>query len=90
MEWHHGIQLWVGVGTTADEGRAHVARGMTKCYNLDFSLFEKYTPIGNAQQIADYLAPFVEAGATTLNLTPCGANPEIELDTIAEVKQLLS
>ena len=89
LDWHHGLQLWVGVGKDAEEGRDHVARKMAKFYKLDFSLFEKYTPTGDAKQIAEYLRPFVEAGATTLNLTPCGANREIEFETVAEVKEIL-
>jgi hypothetical protein len=63
---------------------------MTKFYKLDFELFAKYTPMGTAEQIAEFLQPFVEAGATTLNLTPCGANPELEVETVAQVKELLS
>lgn len=38
----------------------------------------------------DYLRPFVEAGATTLNLTPCGASPELEIEAVAQVKEHLS
>jgi len=88
-QWRHGIQLWVGVGDSHSDARAYVADAMQKFYKLNFDLFERYTPIGNARQIAEFMAPYVRAGATTLNLTPCGPDPETELGTIAEVKKLL-
>lgn len=46
--------------------------------------------MGSAEQIAEFIAPYVDAGATTLNLTPCGPDRETELATIAEVNRLLS
>lgn len=88
--WQHALQLWVGVGADRADGRAHVAARMEGFYKIPFERFEKYTPVGNAEQIAEFLAPYVDAGATTLNLTPCGADPEVEYDTIATVRALLN
>ncbi len=89
VDWQHALQLWVGVGTNPSDARTHVADAMQNFYKLSFDLFERYTPVGNAQQIAEFLAPYVRAGATTLNLAPCGPDRETELGTIAEVKKLL-
>ncbi len=91
--WRHGIQLWVGVGEGANpqvDARTHVAERMSRFYKLDFELFAKYTPLGTAEQIAEFLHPYVEAGASTLNLAPCGANRQLELETMAAVKKLLA
>lgn len=90
VTWRHGLQVWVGVGDDVADARAHVASGMERFYKLPFSAFEKYTPMGSAEQIADFLAPYLDAGASTFNLTPCGADREVELDTIAEVRRLLN
>ncbi|MEM9891403.1 MAG: LLM class flavin-dependent oxidoreductase [Actinomycetota bacterium] len=87
--WQHGLQLWVGVGETVEDGRRHVAKRMADFYKLDFELFARYTPTGTAEEIADFLQPYREAGATTFNLTPCGADPEVEMATIAQVADLL-
>lgn len=87
--WRHGLQVWVGVGADRSEGRAHVAAGMERFYKIPFERFEKYTPVGNAEQIADFLRPYVDAGATTFNLSPCGADRFTEFETIAEVRTLL-
>jgi alkanesulfonate monooxygenase SsuD/methylene tetrahydromethanopterin reductase-like flavin-dependent oxidoreductase (luciferase family) len=89
VRWHHGLQSWLGAGATVTEARGHVARMMEGFYKIDFSAFEKYTPVGGPEQIAERLAPYVEAGAQTLNLTPCGPDPESEIETVAEVKRLL-
>lgn len=88
-DWRHGLQLWIGVGTDAEDGRVHVSRRMAQFYKLDFDAFAKYTPTGTAEQIAEYLYPFVEAGASTLNLTVCGSDPHLEIETVAEISQLM-
>ena len=87
--WQHGIQMWAGVGATPEEGRRHVAEAMQDFYGLSFDLFERYTPTGDARHIAEFVAPYVRAGISILNLTPCGADREVELETIAEVRQLI-
>ena len=89
VRWRHGLQLWVGVGTDPDDGRRHVAERMRRFYKMDFAPFARYTPTGTAEQIAAFLAPYVEAGATLLNLTPCGASRDAEVEAVAAVKRLL-
>ena len=90
VEWQHGLQLWLGVGASPEEGRSHVAATMERFYRMSFEPFERYTPCGAAADIAEFLQPYVDAGATTLNLTPCGPDRATEIETVAEVKQLLS
>lgn len=90
VDMMHGIQLWVGVGETPELGRAAVAEGMEKFYRMPFEPFERYTPVGPAEAIAEFLAPYVDAGASTLNLAPVGPDRATEIATIAEVKRLLA
>ena len=40
-------------------------------------------------RVAESLAPYVQAGATTLNLTPCGPDRDVEIEMTAEIKRLL-
>lgn len=84
VDWTHGAQMWVGVGD-----KKHVAAAMAEFYGLDFAAFERYTPVGDADRIVEFLMPYVEAGAQILNLSPAGANRDAEIETIAEVKRLL-
>ena len=90
VDWRHGLQLWLGVGASPEEGRIHVAATMERFYGMSFEPFERYTPCGTAAGIAEFLQPYVDGGATTLNLTPCGPDRAAEIDTVAEVKQLLN
>ncbi|MEM7274783.1 MAG: LLM class flavin-dependent oxidoreductase [Actinomycetota bacterium] len=90
VRWRHGIQLWVGVGRDPEDARGHIAGRMAEFYKLDFERFARYTPLGTAEDIAEFLRPYVDGGATTLNLAPCGPDRETELATIAKVKELLS
>ena len=85
VDWRHGIQLWVGVGSDPDDGRRHVAEGMQAFYKMPFEPFERYTPCGTADDIAEFLEPYVAAGAAVFNLTPVGPDRETEIATIAEV-----
>ncbi len=89
-DWQHGIQLWVGVGPTTEAATSHVAARMEGFYQVPFSAFAKYTPVGPPEAIAEFLAPYVAAGASTLNLTPCGESPEAETAAIASVRELLA
>ena len=88
--WQHGLQLWLGAGASPAEGRRHVAAAMERFYRMSFEPFERYTPCGTATGIAEFLQPYVEAGAATLNLTPCGTDRATEIATVAEVKRLLN
>jgi alkanesulfonate monooxygenase SsuD/methylene tetrahydromethanopterin reductase-like flavin-dependent oxidoreductase (luciferase family) len=90
VSWQHGLQVWVGVGNSREDARRHVASSMEGFYKIGFEAFERYTPIGTADDIAEFLAPYVEAGASILNLTPCGSDPDAEVATIAEVRRLLT
>jgi alkanesulfonate monooxygenase SsuD/methylene tetrahydromethanopterin reductase-like flavin-dependent oxidoreductase (luciferase family) len=89
VAWQHGLQVWIGVDATRDSARTHVAGAMERFYATGFERFERYTPYGTAEQVAEALGPYVEAGATTLNLTPCGPDRETEIEITAEIKRLL-
>ena len=84
--WQHGLQLWAGVGENA---RHHVASGMEEMYRTPFEKFEKYTPYGTPQLIADFISPYIENGARTFNIAARGENEEVCIDTVAEVSQIL-
>ncbi len=88
-EWQHGLQLWVGTGANKAEARSYVAAGMEEFYQVPFEKFERYSPYGSAAEIAEFLMPYVELGAHTLNLAPRGPSEEMCLDTIAEVSEIL-
>jgi alkanesulfonate monooxygenase SsuD/methylene tetrahydromethanopterin reductase-like flavin-dependent oxidoreductase (luciferase family) len=87
--WRHGLQVWVGLDASREAARAHVAVAMEGFYKTGFDRFERYTPYGSADDVAEFLSPYVAAGATVLNLTPCGPDREAEVELLANVKRLL-
>ncbi len=90
VAWQHGLQVWVGLGASREAARAHVAAAMEGFYGTAFERFERYTPYGTADDVAEFLAPYVAAGASTMNLTPCGPDRDTEVELLAAVKRLLT
>jgi alkanesulfonate monooxygenase SsuD/methylene tetrahydromethanopterin reductase-like flavin-dependent oxidoreductase (luciferase family) len=63
-----GMQFWMGVDEDRDLARAKVAASMEAFYQLPFASFEKYTPYGTPKEIAEFIAPYIEAGCRWVNL----------------------
>lgn len=76
-----GYQAWIGVG---DDGRARADAQLERFYGLDPAPFERYVPAGDPAALVDHLRPYVDAGATVINLFPAG-EPELGVDTVAAV-----
>jgi alkanesulfonate monooxygenase SsuD/methylene tetrahydromethanopterin reductase-like flavin-dependent oxidoreductase (luciferase family) len=87
--WQHGYQNWIGVGADRAEALVRLGPAMERFYGVPFAAFEPYAPAGTPQEIAEYLAPFVEAGCATFNLFPIAPTPEAGMSAVAEVKQRL-
>lgn len=87
--WRHGLQVWCGFGATREAGRRPLADAMQAMYNLPFASFERWCPTGTAQDIAAFLAPYVAAGARSINLIPRSDDPEVSVAGVAEVCALL-
>ena len=88
--FRHGMQVWCGVGDSPESARPWVKERMETMYGLPFERFERYTPCGEPEAIADVLQPYVEAGCKTLNLAMCAESPAAGIQAAGEVKRLLS
>lgn len=89
VAWQHGMSFWCGFGADTATARERVASMMEGFYKVPFDKFERYIPYGTPAKVTEYIMPFVEAGATTLNLIPCSSSDEAGLDAVAEVRALL-
>ena len=91
VDWCHGYQPWVGLDTT-DSKKAFesVKRGMENFYRIPFEKFERYTPSGTPTEVAEKLAPYVEAGCKVFNLKVCSQDAEEEVELGAELVSELS
>lgn len=84
-----GMQFWTSVAKDRQIARALVAEGMEGTYKLPFERFERYTPYGTAQEVAEYLLPFVAAGARHINLITVQESDEERVERAAEVREAL-
>jgi alkanesulfonate monooxygenase SsuD/methylene tetrahydromethanopterin reductase-like flavin-dependent oxidoreductase (luciferase family) len=90
VEWHHAMQVWCGFGTDPAEGRASLAPVMEGMYNIPFERFERYSPCGTPESIAEFLAPYVSAGCRTFNLLACAEHRDTAVGGVAEIRRLLN
>jgi alkanesulfonate monooxygenase SsuD/methylene tetrahydromethanopterin reductase-like flavin-dependent oxidoreductase (luciferase family) len=86
---HNGIQLWIGIDNDPGKARARLAKGMERFYRIPFERFEKYSPFGTPEVVAETLARYRDAGCRVFNLMPIAADPESGIAAVAEIKRLL-
>ncbi len=85
VRWQHGLQLWVGAG----ESRERLARAMEGFYRVPFERFERYSPFGPPEEVAAFLAGYVEAGCTSFNVDAIADSEEAAIEFVAAVRRLL-
>jgi alkanesulfonate monooxygenase SsuD/methylene tetrahydromethanopterin reductase-like flavin-dependent oxidoreductase (luciferase family) len=89
VSWRHGMTFWCGFGADRAQARARVAPVMEHFYRLPFDRFERYIPHGTAAEVAAFVAPFLDAGITTVNLIPVAEDDEAAVAWAADVRSLL-
>ena len=63
--------------------------GEESTYRLPFERFERYSPFGTAAEVAEFIAPYVEAGARHINLIPMQGTPEGNIEAARQVQEKL-
>jgi alkanesulfonate monooxygenase SsuD/methylene tetrahydromethanopterin reductase-like flavin-dependent oxidoreductase (luciferase family) len=86
----HAMQVWCGLADSKQTARACVAPVMEAFYQLPFERFERYCPYGTADDVAEFLTPYVDAGCTEFNLIPQSPDPDQAVAGVAAVKKLLA
>ncbi|MDT4936580.1 MAG: hypothetical protein QOG80_251 [Pseudonocardiales bacterium] len=89
VDWQHGMTFWCGFDADKASARAHVAPVMEGFYRLPFDSFERHIPHGTPAEVAEYIAPYIDAGCTSLNFIPYAGSAEAGIDAVAEVRQIL-
>ena len=87
--WQHGLQVWAGFAPTKREAKRHLAAEMEQMYQLPFAKFERYSPYGGPEEVADFLRPYLAEGASILNIKPCAPTEEAAIEALAQVAQRL-
>lgn len=89
VAWQHAMQVWCGIGNDARQGRASLAPTMQGFYGVPFERFERYSPCGTPEAIAEFLAPYVTAGCRTFNMLPCAADLDTAIAGVVQIRDLL-
>jgi len=89
VEWTHGYQPWIGVADTRAKARELVGDAMERFYKIPFSRFEKYTPVGRPEEVAEMLSAHREAGCTLFNLKVVCESHRDSIEACAEIARRL-
>ena len=87
--WQHGYQPWVGVADTEAKARERVAAAMERFYHVPFERFERYTPYGTPDAVAQRLQPYVDAGCSIMNLKVVAGSDAETIAAAGEIAALL-
>jgi alkanesulfonate monooxygenase SsuD/methylene tetrahydromethanopterin reductase-like flavin-dependent oxidoreductase (luciferase family) len=88
--WQHAIQVWCGFGASPEAARPHIAAAMESLYARPFADFERWSPLGTAEDVAEALAPFVDGGCRDINLISIAADADEALEQTIAVSELLN
>jgi alkanesulfonate monooxygenase SsuD/methylene tetrahydromethanopterin reductase-like flavin-dependent oxidoreductase (luciferase family) len=89
LDWKHGLQVWVGVDPDEVRARARLAEAMQQMYQIPYERFERYSPYGSVEKIADFLSGYIEAGCRMFNVMPVAESTEAGIDAVCELKRRL-
>jgi len=87
--WWFGLSMWCGLGSDGDRARELLGRRMQALYNQPPERFQHVTAAGTPEQVAEKLAPFVQAGAEHLTIITVADSVHDGIDLAAEVRRLL-
>jgi len=88
--FEHALNVWCGFAPTREEARKPLAARMQDFYQMPFEPFERHSPYGTPEQVAEFLSPYVEAGCTRFNVIPCADDPESAIVAVGELRKLLA
>ncbi|MGA1370378.1 MAG: LLM class flavin-dependent oxidoreductase [Pseudomonadales bacterium] len=86
----HGLQVWVGIDNDTGRARARLGRAMQDFYRIPFERFERYSPFGSAAAVADFLAPYRDAGCEVFNIMPVAESAAAGIEAVAEIRRRLT
>ncbi len=89
VDWRHGLQVWTACDPNRDLARARLAAAMEDMYRTPFARFERYSPAGSAAEIADFLAPYADAGCREFNVMCIAESDEAGIDAVGEIRRRL-
>jgi alkanesulfonate monooxygenase SsuD/methylene tetrahydromethanopterin reductase-like flavin-dependent oxidoreductase (luciferase family) len=87
--FEHALNVWCGFASTRESARELLAAQMQAFYQMPFDPFERYSPYGTPQDVAEFLSPYIEAGCSAFNVIPCADDDESAIAAVGELRELL-
>ena len=88
--FEHAINVWCGFGASREAARVPLAAGMQNFYQMPFQPFERYSPYGTPEDVAEFLAPYIDAGCSVFNIISCADDHDAAVSSVAELRRLLA
>jgi alkanesulfonate monooxygenase SsuD/methylene tetrahydromethanopterin reductase-like flavin-dependent oxidoreductase (luciferase family) len=79
-----------GFATTREAARDLLAAQMQSFYQMPFEPFERYSPYGTPEDVAEFLRPYIDAGCSTFNVIPCARDDDDAIAAVGELRTLLA
>jgi len=89
-KFEHAINVWCGFAATREAARQPLATRMQAYYQMPFEPFERYSPHGTPEHVAEFLHPYIEAGCSAFNVIPCAADADTAISAVGELRMLLT
>lgn len=88
--FQHALNVWCGFGPTREAARGPLAARMQGFYQMPFEPFERYSPYGTPEHIAEFLSPYIDAGCSAFNVIPCAEDDQSAIAGVGELRTLLA
>jgi hypothetical protein len=86
----HALNVWCGFAPAREAARELVAAQMQRFYQMPFEPFERYSPYGTPEDVAEFLRPYIDAGCSTFNVIPCARDDDSAIAAVGELRTLLT
>jgi alkanesulfonate monooxygenase SsuD/methylene tetrahydromethanopterin reductase-like flavin-dependent oxidoreductase (luciferase family) len=87
--WRHNITIWCGVDDDRARAGRRLGEAMSSVYRLPADVFRRWCPAGTPDDIAEFIHPYLEAGATDVSLIARGQDVARTIESVAEVRRLV-
>ena len=88
--FEHALNVWCGFASTREAARKPLAAQMQDFYQMPFEPFDRYSPYGPPEHVAEFLSPYIEAGCSRFNVIPCADDTDSAIVAVGELRKLLA
>jgi alkanesulfonate monooxygenase SsuD/methylene tetrahydromethanopterin reductase-like flavin-dependent oxidoreductase (luciferase family) len=89
-QFEHALNVWCGFDPNHEAARELLAAQMQAFYQMPFEPFERYSPSGTPEDVAEFLRPYIDAGCSTFNIISCARDDDHAIAAVGELRTLLT